>query len=54
MTACGSGYGLIGINAYELGCMKSPEAREVSPMALWDIHYLRELDQSGFIDRLYQ
>ncbi len=42
------------INAYELGCMKSPKAREVSPMALWDIHYLRELDQSGFIDRLYQ
>lgn len=42
------------INAYELGCMKSPEAREVSPMALWDIHYLRELDQSRFIDRLYQ
>lgn len=42
------------INAYELGCMKSPEARNVSPMALWDLHYLRELDDSGFIDRLYQ
>lgn len=42
------------INAYELGCMKSPEARKLSPMALWDLHYLRELDDSGFIDRLYQ
>ena len=42
------------INAYELGCMKSPEAREVSPLALWDIHYLRELDHSGFIDKLYR
>jgi ABC-type nitrate/sulfonate/bicarbonate transport system substrate-binding protein len=42
------------INAYELGCIKSPEAREVSPMALWDLHFLRTLDNSGFIDRLYQ
>ncbi len=42
------------INAYELGCIKSPEAKEVSPLALWDLHYLRELDNSGFIDKLYR
>jgi ABC-type nitrate/sulfonate/bicarbonate transport system substrate-binding protein len=42
------------INAYELGCIKSPEARRVSPLALWDLHYLRELDNSGFIDDLYR
>jgi hypothetical protein len=42
------------INAYELGCIKSPEAREISALALWDIHYLRELDNSGFIDKLYK
>ena len=42
------------INAYELGCIKSPEAKEVSPLALWDLHYLRELDHSGFIDKLYR
>ena len=41
------------INAYELGCMKSPEAKELSPLALWDLHYLRELDNSGYINRLY-
>jgi len=41
-------------NAYELCCMKAPAARELSPMALWDIHYLRELDDAGFIDRLYR
>jgi hypothetical protein len=23
-------------------------------MALWDLHYLRELDNSGFIDKLYK
>lgn len=42
------------LNAYELSCMKSPEAREVSPLALWDLHYLRRLDDSGFIDGLYR
>jgi ABC-type nitrate/sulfonate/bicarbonate transport system substrate-binding protein len=41
------------INAYELGCIKAPEAKQVSPLALWDLHYLRELDNSGFIDELY-
>ena len=40
-------------NAYELCCLKEPKAKELSPLALWDLHYLRELDDSGFIDRLY-
>jgi ABC-type nitrate/sulfonate/bicarbonate transport system substrate-binding protein len=42
------------INAYELGCIKSPEAKEISPLALWDLHYLRELETSGFINKLYR
>ena len=33
--------------------MKDPKAKELSPLALWDLHYLRELDDSGFIDQLY-
>ena len=41
-------------NAYELCLMKIPEAREFSPLALWDIHYLRDLDDSGFIEELYR
>lgn len=40
-------------NAYQLCCMKNPETEELSPLALWDLHYLRELDHSGFIDKLY-
>lgn len=39
-------------NAYRLCCMDAPQAKELSPMALWDLHYLRDLDESGFIDRL--
>jgi ABC-type nitrate/sulfonate/bicarbonate transport system substrate-binding protein len=42
------------INAYELGCIKSPDAKQISALALWDLHYLRELDNSGFIDKLYR
>jgi ABC-type nitrate/sulfonate/bicarbonate transport system substrate-binding protein len=41
-------------NAYTLCCLKDPAAKTISPTALWNIHYLRELDDSGFIDRLYQ
>jgi len=41
-------------NAYRLCCMKNPETEEQSPMALWDLHYLRNLDHSGFIDELYR
>jgi len=40
-------------NAFELCLMKEPDAKSVSPLALWDLHYLRELDDSGFIDNLY-
>jgi hypothetical protein len=34
--------------------LKTPEAKEVIPLALWDLHFLRQLDNSGFIDRLYR
>jgi hypothetical protein len=40
-------------NAYELACLQYPVARQVSPLALWDLHYLRALDDAGFIDALY-
>ena len=45
---------LANLNAYELCCMKAPEALELSPIAMWDIHYLRDLDYAGFIDGLYR
>lgn len=41
-------------NAYRLCCMKTSDAEQISPLALWDLHYLRQLDQSGFIDALYE
>jgi ABC-type nitrate/sulfonate/bicarbonate transport system substrate-binding protein len=41
-------------NAYKLCCMKAPETEAISPLALWDLHELRTLDNSGFIDALYR
>ena len=41
-------------NAYRLCCMKAPEAKDLNPLAMWDLHYLQQLDNSGFINRLYE
>lgn len=40
-------------NAYRLCCMKDAAAKDLSPMSMWDLHYLRQLDNSGIIDGLY-
>ena len=30
-----------------------PEVEGTNPLALWDMHYLRQIDDSGFIDKRY-
>lgn len=47
-----SGEGIL--NAYELSRMRYEDAQAANPFALWDMHYLRDLDLSGFIDELVQ
>lgn len=41
------------MNVFELAKRQNPESTKVNPLSLWDMHYLRQLDDSGFIDRLY-
>ena len=41
------------MNVYEEGKRIDKDAARVDPMALWDVHYLRRIDDSGFIDELY-
>jgi ABC-type nitrate/sulfonate/bicarbonate transport system substrate-binding protein len=41
-------------NVYELGKKQDPAAEKIEPMALWDFHFLRRIDDSGFIDNLYR
>jgi ABC-type nitrate/sulfonate/bicarbonate transport system substrate-binding protein len=40
-------------NVYQEGLRADPDAAKVNPMELWDLHYIRRLDDTGFIDNLY-
>jgi ABC-type nitrate/sulfonate/bicarbonate transport system substrate-binding protein len=40
-------------NVFELDAAHDPKMGNISPMEPWDLHYLREIDDSGFIDQLY-
>jgi len=40
-------------NVFQLAVRRDPEIAGYNPLALWDIHYVRALDDSGYIDRLY-
>ena len=40
-------------NVYELDVGKDPAMKDIGPMEPWDLHYLRKLDDTGFIDKLY-
>lgn len=39
-------------NTHAIATLEYPEAKEVNPLALWDLHYIKELDDEGFIDGL--
>jgi ABC-type nitrate/sulfonate/bicarbonate transport system substrate-binding protein len=41
-------------NVYEEAKKQDPAAERIDPMSLWDLHYLRRVDDSGFIDALYR
>ena len=41
-------------NVFQLALRRNPEVSSYNPLALWDTHFIRELDDSGYIDRLYQ
>jgi ABC-type nitrate/sulfonate/bicarbonate transport system substrate-binding protein len=41
-------------NVFQLAVRRNPEISAYNPLALWNTHFVRELDDSGYIDRLYQ
>ena len=41
-------------NVYEISIEQDKAAEKTDPMALWDFHFLRRIDDSGFIDNLYR
>ena len=40
-------------NVYQEAIRQDEDARKVDPLSLWDLHYVRRIDDSGFIDKLY-
>lgn len=40
-------------NVFALAVRERPEIRGFNPLALWDLHYVREIEDSGYIDKLY-
>jgi hypothetical protein len=40
-------------NVFALALKRDPEIKDFNPSALWDLHYLRQIDDSGYINRLY-
>ena len=41
-------------NVFELARHQDKTVEKVEPLSLWDFHYLRRIDDSGFIDNLYK
>lgn len=40
-------------NVYEEAIRQDKDAKKINPMELWDLHYVRRLDDMGFVDALY-
>lgn len=41
-------------NVYEEAIKQDKDALRINPMELWDLHYLRRLDDMGFVESLYK
>ena len=40
-------------NVYEEAKRQDKDAEKINPLELWDLHAIRRIDDSGFIDQLY-
>lgn len=41
-------------NVYQEALRQDPEAARINPLSVWDLHYIKKLDDSGFVDALYE
>ena len=41
-------------NVFALGVKETPAAAGFNPLVMWDLHHRRAIDDSGYIDKLYQ
>jgi len=40
-------------NVFALALKRNPEIKNFNPLSLWDLHYVKEIDDSGYIRNLY-
>jgi ABC-type nitrate/sulfonate/bicarbonate transport system substrate-binding protein len=40
-------------NVFALAVKRDPQIKECNPLSLWDLHYVKEIDDSGYIRQLY-
>jgi hypothetical protein len=41
-------------NVYQEGIRQDAAAAQINPVALWDLHFIRRLDDAGFSSGLYK
>ena len=41
-------------NVFALALKRNPEIQNFNPLTLWDLHYVKEIDDSGYFRTLYQ
>jgi ABC-type nitrate/sulfonate/bicarbonate transport system substrate-binding protein len=41
-------------NVYQEALRKDPEASKINPLELWNMNYIRKIDDTGFIEALYK
>jgi ABC-type nitrate/sulfonate/bicarbonate transport system substrate-binding protein len=41
-------------NVFALGVKENPAVADFNPLVMWDLHHLRAIDDTGYIDKLYQ
>ena len=39
-------------NTYEIATLEYPNCTGLNPVTLWDLHWVKELDDEGFIEKL--
>jgi hypothetical protein len=39
-------------NTYEIACAEWPGAAGINPLTLWDLHWIKQIDDEGFIEHL--
>jgi len=41
-------------NTFEIATLEYPESKGLNPLSLWDLHWVKQLDDEGFIDSLIE